>query len=91
MANSIIDSGLAGCVNIVPGLTSIYRWQGERKQGTEELLLIKTTVAAYPSLEAHISKHHPYELPEIVAVPIETGLPAYFDWVTESCTVSTRG
>lgn len=91
MANGIIDSGLAGCVNIVPGLTSVYRWEGKRQQGTEELLLIKTTVNTYAALETHISRQHPYELPEILAVPIDAGLPAYLDWVADSCTVSTRG
>ena len=88
MANSIIDEKLAACVNIVPGLTSIYRWQGQRQQGSEELLLIKTTAGVYSALEKHITNKHPYELPEIIAVPIKAGLPAYLDWVRESCTVS---
>ena len=90
MAGSIIDAELAACVNIVPGLTSIYRWQGKRQQGTEELLLIKTTTEAYPALEKHIAASHPYELPELIAVSIETGLPAYLDWVRESCALTPR-
>ncbi len=90
MANGIIDTGLAACVNIVPGLTSIYRWQGERQQGTEELLLIKTTVGVYSALEKHISESHPYELPEIIAVPIKVGLPKYLAWVSESCALAPR-
>ena len=90
MADAIIDAGLAACVNIVPGLISIYRWQGERQQGTEELLLIKTSADAYPALEKHIAASHPYELPEIIAVPINTGLPAYLDWVRESCALTPR-
>ncbi len=88
MANSIIDAELAACVNIIPNLTSIYRWEGKRQQGTEELLLIKTTASAYPALQQYIVAEHPYELPEIIAVPIETGLPAYLDWLRDSCTVS---
>ena len=88
MANSIIDAELAGCINIVPGLTSIYRWQGKRQQGTEELLLIKTTSGVYPALQQFIVTEHAYELPEIIAVPIEVGLPEYLDWVRGSCTVS---
>ena len=90
MAESIVDTGLAACVNIVPGLTSIYRWQGEQKQGTEELLLIKTTAKAYPALQQHVVDSHPYELPELIAVSIDTGLPAYLDWVSESCALAPR-
>jgi len=88
IANDIIDAELAACVNIIPSLTSIYQWKGKRQQGTEELLLIKTTSGAYPALQQHIVASHPYELPEIIAVPIETGLPAYLDWLRDSCTVS---
>jgi len=90
MANAIIDAGLAACVNIIPSLTSVYRWQGERRQGTEELLLIKTTKSAYSALEKHISESHPYELPEIIAVSIKDGLPAYLDWAHESCAFAPR-
>jgi len=90
MAEGIVDAELAACVNIVPGLTSIYQWQGERKQGTEELLLIKTTNAAYQALQQHIIDSHPYELPEVIAVSIDTGLPAYLDWVRESCALTPR-
>lgn len=90
MAEDIIDAGLAACVNIVPGLTSIYRWQGQRKQGSEELLLIKTTTEAYAALEKHITASHPYELPELIAVSIDTGLPAYLDWLQESCALTPR-
>ena len=85
LANSLVDEALAACINILPGLTSIYRWEGERKTGTEELLMIKTTRERYPSLEARIEALHPYELPEIIAVPIKTGLPAYLNWINESC------
>ena len=90
LADSIIDAELAACINIVPGLTSIYRWQGKRQQGTEELLLIKTRKENYPALEKHIVARHPYELPELIAVSIDTGLPAYLDWVSESCALTPR-
>jgi len=90
IADSIVDAGLAACVNIIPGLTSIYRWQGKRQQGTEELLLIKTSANTYSALEKHIAANHPYELPEIIAVPINTGLPAYLDWVRDSCALTPR-
>lgn len=85
LANTLVDEALAACVNIVPGLTSIYRWKGVRETGTEELLMIKTTRDKYPSLQARIKAMHPYELPEIIAVPIQAGLPAYVNWVDESC------
>jgi len=85
LANTLVDEALAACINIVPGLTSIYRWQGERKTGTEELLLIKIPATAYPALQQRIVDLHPYELPEVIAVPISEGLPDYVAWLGESC------
>jgi periplasmic divalent cation tolerance protein len=85
LANFLVDEALAACINIVPGLTSIYRWQGKRETGTEELLMIKTTREGYPALQARIETLHPYELPEVIAVPIQAGLPGYLDWVKTSC------
>ena len=83
LATSLVEQGLAGCINVVPGLTSIYKWHGEMKSGTEALLLIKTPAHKYPALEAEILAHHPYELPEIIAVSIETGLPDYLNWISD--------
>ena len=85
LANTLVDEALAACINIVPGLTSIYRWKGKRETGTEELLMIKTTQDNYPALETRIKELHPYELPEVIAVPIQAGLPAYLNWVDETC------
>lgn len=85
LANTLIDEALAACINILPGLTSIYHWKGKRETGTEELLMIKTTRDTYPALEARISDLHPYELPEIIAVSMEAGLPGYLSWIGESC------
>lgn len=84
MAGALIGSRLAACVNIVPGLTSIYRWKGEIEEGTELLLLVKTTSARYPEVEECIRSRHPYELAEIIATPLAAGLPAYLDWITHS-------
>jgi periplasmic divalent cation tolerance protein len=81
IANMLIDRDLAACVNIVPGLRSIYRWKSQRKSGTELLLIIKSRVACYADLQATILELHPYELPEIIALPISTGLPAYLAWI----------
>jgi len=85
MANVLIDEGLAACVNIVPGLTSVYKWQGNKETGTEVLLLIKTRRERYAELESRLASLHPYELPEIISVPIENGLQRYLDWI-DNCT-----
>lgn len=90
IANRLIDEALAACVNILPGLTSIYHWRGQRQTGSEELLMIKTQATRYAELEQRLRALHPYELPEIIAVSIEAGLPGYLAWVDESCSRITR-
>lgn len=84
IANTLIDEGLAACVNIIPGLTSIYKWQGQRETGTEVLLMIKTRTRLYSQVESRIVSLHSYELPEIISVPIEHGLKGYLDWIDNS-------
>ena len=81
LGNRLVDDGLAACVNLVPGITAIYQWQGKREQGNEILLLIKTRRSRYQEVEETIARTHPYELPEVIAVPIAHGLPAYLGWV----------
>lgn len=81
IAEALVDQGLAACVNLIPGLRSIYRWQGKREESEEVLLLIKAPVDHYPRIEAAILEWHPYELPEIIAVSIDAGLPAYLAWL----------
>lgn len=81
LAEQLVDRRLAACVNILAPCTSVYRWQGAIESAAEVPLLIKTTRARYAALEAAIRAAHPYELPEIVAVPIELGLAGYLDWV----------
>lgn len=78
----LIETRAAACVNQLAPCISTYRWQGKIETATEVPLLIKTTQAAYPRLEKLIRAAHPYELPEIIAVPLTIGLPAYLDWVT---------
>jgi periplasmic divalent cation tolerance protein len=85
LAESVLGEQLAACVNIVPGLQSIYRWKGAIEEGRELLLLIKTTRECYPRLERHIRAHHPYELPEIVAVDFAAGFSDYLAWIGDSC------
>ena len=82
LAQRLVEERVAACVNQLAPCTSTYRWQGNVETATEIPLLIKTTRAAYPRLEQAIRAAHPYELPEIIAVPVTAGLPAYLDWVT---------
>lgn len=84
LAAHLIENRLAACVNILAPCTSVYTWQGAVERAEEVPLLIKTTATAYPALEAAIRARHPYDLPEIVALPIQRGLPAYLDWVAAS-------
>jgi periplasmic divalent cation tolerance protein len=81
LAALLIEQRLAACVNILAPCLSVYRWQGKVEEATEVPLLIKTTSARYGALEAFIRTHHPYELPEIVAVPVRCGLAEYIAWV----------
>jgi periplasmic divalent cation tolerance protein len=82
-AGKLVERGVAACVNILPGLSSVYRWQGKTEAASETLLMIKTTREAYPRLESALKACHPYELPEILAVGAEAGLPDYLKWVAE--------
>jgi len=81
LAQHLIEERAAACVNQLASCTSTYRWQGNVESATEVPLLIKTTRAAYPRLEKLIREVHPYELPEIIAVPVTAGLPAYLNWI----------
>jgi periplasmic divalent cation tolerance protein len=81
LAQQLIEARAAACVNQLAPCISTYHWQGKIETATEVPLLIKTTQAAYPRLEKLIRAAHPYELPEIIAVPVPIGLPAYLDWV----------
>jgi periplasmic divalent cation tolerance protein len=81
LADALVEKQVAACVNILAPCRSVFRWQGAVQHDEEHPVLIKSTREAYAALEAQIRAHHPYELPEIIAVPIERGLPAYLDWV----------
>jgi periplasmic divalent cation tolerance protein len=81
LAATLVENRLAACVNILPGCRSIYRWQGQVEHAEEIPLLIKTRAACYPALEAAIRAKHPYQTPEIIALPISQGLPDYLAWV----------
>ena len=81
IALAVVEARLAACVNILPRVQSIYRWQGRVESATEIPLFIKSTATSYPALETIIRRHHPYEVPEIIALPVAHGLPAYLNWV----------
>jgi len=81
LADALIAKQVAACVNILAPCRSVYRWQGAVQHDEEHPVLIKTTRERYAALEAAIREAHPYELPEIIAVPIERGLPAFLAWV----------
>jgi periplasmic divalent cation tolerance protein len=81
LAEALIEKRVAACVNILAPCRSVYRWQGAVQHDEEHPMLIKTSAERYGALEAAIRAGHPYELPEIVAVPIERGLAAYLEWL----------
>jgi len=83
LADLLVAGNIAACVNILAPCRSVYRWKGVVQHDEEHPMLIKTTTERYAALEAAIRGNHPYELPEIVAVPVERGLPAYLQWVDE--------
>jgi periplasmic divalent cation tolerance protein len=87
IAQALVEQRLAACVNVVSGCTSVYRWNGAVEKAEELPVLIKTRAARYPEVEAAIRKLHPYELPEIIAVPITRGLPDYLAWVAEETAI----
>ncbi|MHA2902183.1 divalent-cation tolerance protein CutA [Ralstonia mannitolilytica] len=83
VTRAVLESRMAACVNRLPACMSSYWWNGAIEQATEIPLLIKTTQAVYPALEAVLRQAHPYEVPELIAVPVTGGLPAYLAWVAE--------
>ncbi|MEN8176340.1 MAG: divalent-cation tolerance protein CutA [Pseudomonadota bacterium] len=91
IGESLVSEGLAACVNLVPSLTSIYRWQGKIERADEVLLIIKTTRDGYAALEKSLQALHPYDVPEIIALSVERGLPAYLDWIETCVTEPSSG
>jgi len=87
IAKALVDKHIAACVQIVSGIQSFFYWDGKVDNADEHLMLIKTTAECYKDLESCIKSMHPYELPEIVAVPISTGSSEYLSWLDE-CTLS---
>jgi len=90
IARALVGEELAACVNIVPGLRSIYRWQGQVQDEPEVLAIIKTTDTAFAALEARLAELHPYECPEILALPVNSGHAPYIDWVLGNVSSGTK-
>lgn len=83
LASALVEKNMAACVSIIPGIRSVYHWQGKVARDQEWLLVIKAAAGHYAAIENTIVSLHPYELPEIIAVPIVAGLPAYLAWLQQ--------
>jgi periplasmic divalent cation tolerance protein len=81
LASGVVERHLAACVNIIPAVASVYRWEGRMVSETESTLVIKTTRECIPALKAFIEKAHPYDTPELIFLDVTDGLPAYLAWV----------
>ena len=81
LAEALVSERLAACVNVLPSVKSVYRWEGAVETATEHLLLIKTTDARFPAVRARIVELHSYDTPEIIAVPITAGSESYMSWL----------
>jgi len=86
LATTLVNRKLAACVNIIPSVWSVYHWQGTVEKAVENLLIFKTSEGRLDELMEGLRELHPYDLPEIIALPVETGLPEYLRWVEEETT-----
>jgi len=88
LAGGLLKEGFAACVNILPEIRSIYRWQGVLNNDGESLMIIKTSRLKYSGLQSWLEQQHPYDVPEIIALPVEKGSSAYLDWVMSETSAS---
>ena len=84
LGRRLVDERLAACVSVMPGVTSIFMWEGKREEASEALLVIKTRAERYPALQQRVLELHPYSVPEVLALAVEAGAPAYLRWVQDS-------
>jgi len=84
LVRTLLDEGIIDCGSIVPGLDSIYRWQGQVERSAEVLLILKTTAAEVARLVARVPELHPYDVPEVLVLPVLAGHPPYLQWLGES-------
>jgi periplasmic divalent cation tolerance protein len=90
LADALVERRLAACVNVLAGCDSVYRWKGAVERATEVPVLVKSTADAWPALEQAIRELHPYELPEILRLPVAAGLEAYLGWVAAEVAAPAR-
>ncbi len=83
MATDLVEKGLAACVSLTSNVTSVYSWNGNIEKSNEIQLVLKSHKRQFRALQLYIDKNHPYELPELLAVPISDGLPAYLEWINQ--------
>lgn len=91
LAGGLVENEFAACVNILPDIRSIYRWRGELNNDNEVLMIVKTSRQTYAGLEAWIRENHPYDVPEVLAIPVAAGSEAYLDWVINETIGASRG
>ena len=84
-AHALVEERLAACGNIVPGVESVYRWEGKVETSAEVLVIFKTVIVSYPAFATRLRALHPYAVPEVLALRVADGSPAYLRWVEESC------
>jgi len=84
-ARVLVEERLAACGNIVPGVESVYRWEGQVETGAEVLVVFKTVIGSYQMFETRLRALHPYQVPEVLALRVTDGLPSYLRWVEQNC------
>ncbi|MEW5756771.1 MAG: divalent-cation tolerance protein CutA [Pseudomonadota bacterium] len=84
LAQALVELNLAACVSILPGARSVYRWQGKIETAEEQLLMIKTRTDRYAEVERELKARHPYQVPEIIALPVTQGLAPYLSWIDDN-------
>jgi periplasmic divalent cation tolerance protein len=87
LGRMLVEEGLAACVNVLPPMVSVYRWQGSVHQDAERQLVIKTRAERIDALRGRLATLHPYDVPEFLVLPVSAGSPSYLDWVKESVTL----
>ena len=91
LAVALVEDGLAACVKLLPGVLSVYRWDGRTERAQEVQLIMKTTVERLPALMDQVRASHPYACPELIALEAVAGLPGYLDWVRDHCARTDTG
>lgn len=84
LASGLVENKIAACVNVLPQIRSIYRWQDEMNSDSEVLMIIKTSQHSYAKLERWLMEYHPYDVPEVLALTVEAGARAYLDWIDQA-------